>query len=345
MTDIAAVQIVDCAGSPDEIGAAHGESQRHTIAEVLDRWLRELAGGSEAIDRLLTGTHFVPTIKSWAPDLWRELEGLARGANQPFETMLAYNLMDEEWSFRSGRMGEAPGCTAIAIEGVGIGQTMDIPSVHDGSQIVLRMKPNDGPAQIVFTGAGMLALNGANADGVGVVVNNLSQNPASDSGLPVMFVVRSILARRSRADAVEFVKSVPHAIGQHYLICGPDGISSLEAAANGVFDVPLSSCYVHANHPLANDAVSADAGEMERLSNSHARADRARELATGGAQQSAIEHALEDSTAPISRSPAYGFMTFGGTSIAIGSPPDVRIAPGPPHLSSWSTISWEQANA
>jgi len=342
MVDVAIARIVECHGSPAAMGEMHGEATRDLIAETLDAWRTLISGRAPAefdpIARLLAETNFLPAIDRHAPDLLEEVRGIARGANQPFETMLVYNLMDEEWSFRTGRLG--PGCTAIAVEGVGIAQTMDIPSVHDGSQVALRLRPDHGSEQIVFTGVGMLGLNGANRDGVGVVVNNLAQLPASSTGLPVMFMLRSILGQKSAAEAGAFVKSVPHAIGQHYLIGDPDQIISLEAAANGVYEVPVAERYVHANHPLANPASRSEAADMERRSNTHARSNAAKSLVREGSDQRDIECALEDRTAPISCAKRDGSMTFGGTSIELTSEPRVRIAFGPPHEAPWTDIPW-----
>ena len=349
MTDLAVARVVTCSGSAGEIGEAHGEALRSLIGETLEHWKPMIAGGSasagDVIAAFLEATHFPAAIEQYAPQLMQELLGIARGANQSFETILAYNLMDEEWSFRTGRLSQMPGCTAVALKGIGIAQTMDIPSVHDGSQVALHISPVVGPEQIVFTAAGMLGLNGANHAGVGVVVNNLAQLPSSDRGLPVMFVMRSILTHTSVKAAAEFVRSVPHAVGQHYLIGGPDGIVSLEAAASGVQDVPVPAHYVHANHPLARADVRADAADMERASNTHARSDRATELVASAITQSDLEHLLEDRQAPISCAKREGFMTFGGTSIAFTAPPTVRVSYGPPHENAWNTIEWGTPNA
>jgi hypothetical protein len=186
----------------------------------------------------------------------------------------------------------------------------------------------------------MIGLNGANHDGVGVVVNNLAQCPSSRTGLPVSCVMREILEYPSAQSAAEWVNSVPHAIGQHYLIGDPSAVISLEAAANGVFSVAVSERYVHANHPLANSCTRPGTAEMEAASNSHARSDRAQELASDASSQRDVERILEDREAPISCERKTGFMTFGGTSIGLTVPPTVRVAPGPPHETPWSSILW-----
>jgi hypothetical protein len=133
---------------------------------------------------------------------------------------------------------------------------------------------------------------------------------------------------------------VPHAVGQHYLIGDPAEIISIEGAANGVYRVPVTERYVHANHPLANPAVSPDAPTMEELSNTHGRAARAEELARSARDQADLQRILEDQQAPISREPRNGVMTFGGTSIGLTSPPTMRVTGGPPHESHWVDIDW-----
>ena len=82
-----------------------------------------------------------------------------------------------------------------------LAQTMDIPDLHDGTQIVLRVRAGDAPETQVLAYAGMLGLTGANAAGVGVVVNNLEVLRSAPDGLPVVFVTRGILARERQADA------------------------------------------------------------------------------------------------------------------------------------------------
>ena len=342
-----ALATIQCSGNPFEIGLAHGRQARIQIATTVARWSELIAGNrddvSDYLARFLHATNIVPAIEKHAPDLLTDLRGIAEGAQLPFETILAYHLMDEEWSYRTGTLsGVVPGCTAVALADVGIGQTMDIPDIHDGTQVALHITPESGPEKIVFSVAGMLGLNGANRSGVGVVVNNLSQLPSAANGLPVIVVMRGILECESAARAAEWAESVPHAIGQHYLICDATEIVSVEAAANGVFRVPVPERYVHANHPLANPASATNAAEQEIRSNTRARADRATELIADARDQSSIETILEDRQAPISCARSHGFMTIGGTSIGIGAPPTVRITSGPPHESSWTSIDWNQ---
>lgn len=354
------LSVIDCAGSPREIGLAHGEACRDVIADGLGRWADAIeARRGEAADaylrRFLGGSGYLAMAEQLAPDLMTELRAIAEGADQPLDRILAYNLMDEEWTFSKEDTGlrpagQAPGCTSIALGTRVIAQTMDIPGVHDGTQVALRIRPDAGPDQIVFSAAGMIGLNGANAAGVGVVVNSLAQLLSSRDGLPVSLVVRGIVGRATAAEAAAFVEAAPHAIGQHYLIGDGTETISLEAAANpsaalgagSVRRVAVGERYVHANHPLADLERGPEADEMEHRSNTQARQHRAEALLGDGGGATAVEAVLADREAPISCSREHGWMTFGGTSITWDGDglPAVRIAPGPPHETAWETVGW-----
>jgi hypothetical protein len=342
--------VIEVAGSPVARGRVHGEALRDVIHETIGRWQAALAArhaiaADAYLAEFLANTHYLPAIERYTPALLDEVRGIAEGAELSFETALAYNLMDEEWAYGEARRARQPGCTvACLMPAAGapvVAQTMDIPSLYDGSQVAIRHRRDDGPDLVIFTGAGMLALNGANAPGIGVVVNNLSMLPASDRGLPVMFMIRGVLERTTLAEAAAFVAQTPHAIGQHYAIGGPDGIVGLEGAANGVKRSDAGTeRYVHANHPLANLEVVGDPSRQYRASTTFERHARASELIAEASDQAGIESLLEDTAAPISRAPKAGFMTFGGTSIACSVPPVVHITAGPPHEAPWTNVAF-----
>ncbi|HEX5500608.1 MAG TPA: C45 family peptidase, partial [Thermomicrobiales bacterium] len=201
--------VVDGAGGPRQIGRQHGEAARGLIAEGLGRWFAALerrhgAPAAAYIDQFLAETEFLPSVEAWTPELLEEIRGIAEGANQPFPALLAFNLLDEEWAYANDRERAAAGCSVIGIQPAPgrptlLGQTMDIPPLHDGCQIALRLAPDDRPSAVVLAYAGMIGLAGANEAGLGVVVNNLETLPASRRGLPVAFSLRRILGSSNLA--------------------------------------------------------------------------------------------------------------------------------------------------
>lgn len=347
-----ALRVVDAAGAPRDLGRAHGEDLREDIAGGLGRWLdrierRHGLDPDAYLTRFLAETDYLPAIRRWTPALLDEIEGIAEGAGQPFTRVFAFNLLDEEWEFDKRRAAQAPGCTVACLRDGGAGapvlaQTMDIPALHDGTQAALRLRSDDAPHAVVFTYAGMIGLNGCNADGVGAVVNNLEVLPSSPSGLPVACVFRGILACRTLADAASFVSSIPHATGQHYAIGGPDGIRAFEGWGNGVAAVPADGDrYLHANHPLAADDLRGDPERAYAGSRTRERYAHVAAHAPAASDRNGVQVLLSDATTPVSMANrGEGSMTFGAIAMELTVPPSVRIAPGPPHETAWQDVGW-----
>lgn len=345
-----AIRVVEAAGTPREAGRAHGEAARDLIAAGLDRWLARIGrdhpeGADAYLAGFLAATDFLPAVRRHTPDLLEEVAGVAEGAGQPFARILAFNLLDEEWEHDKATRLPSPGCTVVGLARDEAGtpvlaQTMDIPDLHDGTQIVLRVRAGDAPETQVLAYAGMLGLTGANAAGVGVVVNNLEVLRSAPDGLPVVFVTRGILARERLADAAAFVLGVPHATGQHYAVGDPGGVRAFEGWGGGVAEVPTGpGRYTHANHPLASDALRGDPEPAYRASRTRER-QAAVARPEAAATQAAVETLLEETAVPVSRDPAGGYMTFGAVSMALSRPPRLRVAAGPPHRAGWVDVGW-----
>src|SRR5690349_3825547 len=241
-TETGTIEVLRCSGAPAERGRQQGEGLRSLIEEGVGRWL-EAIGSRHGIDpdeyiaEFLRKTTYRTQIERWTPELLLEIHGIAAGSGQPLDRMLVYSMLDEEWRYSQTRAAaEAPGCTAVGVRAEDgrptlIGQTMDIPSLHDGTQVVVIHEEADAPTQAVFTAAGMIALMGVNSAGVGVVVNNLGMLPSARTGVPVTFIERKLLDTFSVEEASYALQAMPHAIGQHYLIGDPAQLVSFEADA------------------------------------------------------------------------------------------------------------------
>jgi isopenicillin-N N-acyltransferase-like protein len=348
----AELPIVTCAGSPGERGEQHGEAFRGLIAEGLGRWAESIASAhAVAADVYLRdfvhGTDFLPTIRRWTPGLLDEVEGIARGSAQPWPWIYAYNLLDEEWTWSRERTaaGSAPGCTVAGFAPEGgttlLAQTMDIPNIHDGTQAVLRIEPDDRPAALVFTHAGMAALTGCNEVGLAVVVNNLDMLPASRTGLPVAFVLRGILERRTLGEAVDFVSRVTHATGQHYGIAAPEGLASVEGWATGVaVNAESGPRLLHTNHPIYTDEVAGNAESRYERSRTRQRLEYLEREAGPYRDVLGLEELLSDRTVPVSLSAERPSMTFGAVVYECSQPARMWVAPGPPHEKTFRQVEW-----
>ena len=222
---------------------------------------------------------------------------------------------------------------------------MDLRTYLDGGQAIIRVAHPGAPRATVMTICGMVGLCGVNEDGVGVVVNTLWQLPSVADGLPVVCVMREILARRSLADAGAWIREPRHASGQHYLIGDPGGFASFEASATAVNEVPWagsSPAFIHTNHPLTRAQPSRIYPAEE---NSRGRYSTLCEIAAN--QPLTIDQvklALADrngshpiSVRPIETDPTSA-MTFASIVMELKRPPTVQLAGGPPCSNAYLSI-------
>jgi hypothetical protein len=343
--------VVTCTGTPGERGEQHGEALRALIAEGLGRWAESIASTHGVapdayIAGFVEGTDFLPAIRRWTPGLLDEIEGIARGSAQPWQWIFAHNLLDEEWTWASERKaGIPPGCTVTGFAPEGgtplLAQTMDVPNIHDGTQAVLRGEPEDSPAALIFTRAGMIGLTGCNENGLAVVVNNLDMLPASRSGLPVAFLIRGILERRTLADAVDFVSQVAHATGQHYGIAAPQGLASVEGWATGFAVGPESGTrLLHTNHPRYTDETVGDPESRYQRSRTRQRLDYLEREAGPSRDVLGLQELLSDCTVPVSLGAERPSMTFGAVVYESTVPARMWVTPGPPHMHAFRQVAW-----
>jgi isopenicillin-N N-acyltransferase like protein len=345
-------------GAPRERGRVHGEELRAEIRSGMERWKATLAAAlpipiDAYLDRFVAETTFLAAIEQLTPDLLAEVRGIGEGADIPFRDIYAYQLMDEEWFFRTDLLRERPAgaehCStlgALRSDGTALlAQNMDLPSYYDGTQTLLHLDGRTAETELmVLTPAGLIGTTGCNNRGVGVCVNTLGQLAHRRSGLPVAFVMRLLLESETAADAATTVQRVPHASGQNFMIAGPEELSDFECSAGGAAQYQAGARIIrHTNHPLAStDLAGEPAGDDDpALTNSRDRygvLERTIEDAADVTPALAQE-TLSECDVPVSRSAdrGGGWMTFGSLVMELSAEPVVHCAPGPPHLTAYAT--------
>jgi hypothetical protein len=257
------------------------------------------------------------------------MHGIAEAASLPRELVAAYNLMDEQWWYDLGRQQAEPGCSLVALHDNGstvLAQNMDLPSFMDGSQIVLRLSPPDGPRMLLLSSAGLIGLTGVNSAGVAICVNTLLMLRSNPNGLPVAAVVRHALAQDSAADARAVLESVAHASGQHYAVADRSGVSSFECSAGGCArsSEPGAARLTHTNHPLVS--TDFDYPSLELLERRGRVADSQRRLThlgnwlTSGGTSPDVLALLDEPDTPICirPTPDWRGQTFGSVMFRLG---------------------------
>ncbi len=361
--------VIELFGSPLERGRIYGEVARELINEIVESWREDLGkfgqnstttkslNADEYLTQFLSQTQYLNSIEQWAPQLLEEVKGIAEASGQTFDNIMGLQLMDEEWIFGCLRRLVRPAtkCTAFGAPsqagGVSYaGQNMDIGSWVDGKQVLLRIMPNvmpDGretPEALVFSMAGALGLNGFNAAGLGLTCNTLPQLTHSVEGLPVMFIVRSILGCSTIDQAEQFLRTIKHASGQNYILSSQGDMRCFECCGSSIVRyVPeeFEGRIFHTNGPL----VSTDFYDVPEWSITQTASSEARYASIcnrlGNVSQSltlddakAALSAHDDRDNPVSRNTNYegssvGF-TVGSSIYEIGPTLLYHFASGPP---------------
>ncbi|MEO0400383.1 MAG: C45 family peptidase [Pseudomonadota bacterium] len=258
-------------GPPLKRGRQHGEELRSSISKAVSIWRDRLERAAatrfeDYIDDFLSQTNFEAALNRVCPHLLEEVIGLSEGSGIPFKTILAYQLMDEEWWFRvyrkaDTRLSNIPeACTAIGFtcknqtETI-IAQNMDIGGM-ESFQAVLEIEGcEDAPNSWIFTYAGLIALTGVNSAGVASCTNTLYELNHSAAGMPVAFFHRLILECKTAKQAADILTCNVHASGQNYLFGDRHGVYSLECSAERYeyfWPTPNRALVYHTNHPLVN---------------------------------------------------------------------------------------------
>jgi isopenicillin-N N-acyltransferase like protein len=366
-------------GSPRNRGRIHGETLRVKIRELIGNWKDWLiaevkVSPDQYILELASETKFKTAIERWTPDLLEEVRGIAEGAAMDFTTIYAFQLLDEEWWFRQenrqGLQGQPRGCSSIGWLGDKnsasiVAQNMDLPDYLDGYQIVIHIKDDQSDVEsLIFSTAGLLALNGINNYSIGIVCNSLSQLNYSNSGLPVAYIHRGILEKKSYSDAKSFLEKIPHATGQNFILGSPTKIIDLECSADQVTEYSQSthsSSVGHTNHPFVNTnfhykpleenpqneypTVPTNIIDFDSKARFEVINQGLSEMELNGANLDTIKkifssHDCEANPVCRHSKPDSRWMTLGTSIMILDEHPQLHVCPGPPCSSRFSQFSF-----
>ncbi|MHB8054063.1 MAG: C45 family autoproteolytic acyltransferase/hydrolase [Candidatus Aminicenantales bacterium] len=352
------LRVVDLEGTPYQMGMIHGRTLKAEILELLKRWKKDLEQTYQIpaetfIRNFREKTDFQPAIDRWTPGLLDEVRGIADGAGVDFETIYAYQLLDEIWV-----MGDDFGlakCTSIAAgkrngNPAYIAQTLDIPVFYHGFPTILRFRDKQKKFEtLVYTIPGLIAASGLNSRSVAVCGNAVTPLAYSAKGLPVAFVVRGILRQESYAQAVKFLQDIPPAAPQNYVIGGPAEAASFERSARKMTAyLPFAGAAFtyHTNHPLINDDFNPRFLESLKSSGMTLEQYRAMCPRFNYLRQALIDNSVVldlDGLKTIFRNRASGINneeTYGCLIMVLGERPELHLAPGRPDEEPFQVLAF-----
>jgi isopenicillin-N N-acyltransferase like protein len=284
--------LIEVAGSHREIGRGFGEQLRDQVREYSDMWLSKAArrSGTSRDDLLNHVAGFVQTIDSWAPYLGDEIRGVAEGSG--IDEREAFSIQVRMELLFAGP--PPPSCTTFALTSERtatgatiVGQNVDLDAEVERFGVILKAKPDDSPAVMMYTSPGLVSYVGLNDAGL-AVHGNLLVSDGWRAGFPRYLITRVMLRERTVAAALEAGLKPPRASSRNLILGDASGdIADVELAVHG--EAVLRSddgMLVHANHFTAPELAGSD--RFIPRSSCH-REERMRELLTGATRPLSVE--------------------------------------------------------
>ncbi len=263
--------VIELKGSAYDRGYIHGRQLKTEIREVYLKWKDNIGSMTKddpniILAAFLKETNFELITRKYNPEILEELKGISDGSGQSYDDVFAFQLMDEFWVYLDKKFNASKHhCSSIGVPSrdshpAYIAQNMDLENFMNGYQVLLHIEATDEePEQYIVTCAGMIAFNGMNENGIALCLNTIMELQASPDGMPVAFIIRTLLKKQNGEDALSFLKSVKHASGQNFILGIADSVYDFEASTNQVVRfLPkngMNQLVYHTNHALVNHDV------------------------------------------------------------------------------------------
>lgn len=283
--------LVRTGGTPYAIGHDTGQQLRELLGEAVAAYRARFVA-QYGWDRVVALA--VPHLKianRVVPRRVEELRGMADGAGLDLATLFTMNGR-QEIAF-AAKSQEADGCTSVGVppEASANGHVLlahneDATPGWSGCTYVIHAEPDDAPAYLAFSYAGLLLHQGLNSAGIGSVGNALYFNDLRP-GVPKLLAYRDALEATYLEDAIRRVIRPERANGNNHVLASREGeIYDLEVsgAAHALHYIG-GKPWAHANHVV--DAAMREREEGDLL-NSRLRADRTGHLLARAADQGGV---------------------------------------------------------
>ena len=296
------IRVLPLSGTPYEMGYEHGRVYRDDIRRYTEERVK-LAGNGQWSGHVLTREELlaiaeacVPDHDKYAPDLMAELRGMADatdltlgellivgGFTDFVDTLYNYYRQPETASDR----WPIDDCTAFLVppsataDGTSFfGQTWDMHDTATEFVILLDIKPDDGPAALVFTTVGCVGQIGLNEHGICIGINNLL---GADGQIGVMwpFVVRKVLQQDNIEDALACITEAKLAGAHNFMLMDKHGRGyNIEAMSTRYHLTELTAeAIIHTNHcVIPHNHEIEQLREAASQASSEARLNRAADL-------------------------------------------------------------------
>ena len=247
------IRVIEACGTHREVGIEIG---RHCTAQIQERFAsrrNRLPVGATWEAMLEQSQLYLAASRPVYPQYLEELEGIAEGAQVPFEEVFL-SMCEELWDASAWR-----GCTDMAARGRAtvdgstlIAHTNDLMPHQEARLVILKIKAGDEPEYLGVTPGGIALSVGYNAAGISLTGNQLDSNDVR-LGVPRLLVVRAILGSRTLSEAMTHCLLPQRASSYNNVIADASGeVYSMEGSATDCEAIYIrEDVMAHANHYTA----------------------------------------------------------------------------------------------
>jgi isopenicillin-N N-acyltransferase-like protein len=274
--------VIECQGTPYEIGQQYGEGCRDSLQKSLEINFGLLCGGYNISRGELTATaaKYLPNVTNFDPDLIEFIKGQAEGAGLNFAEAFALRCTLEIGPYYPQLSAL---CTSFAATGEAtadgqtiLGQNIDW---YPGFPIdLLRIKQADGLVQLVLSLGGFAEYTLSSA-GFGMCANSTLTPPDNYRlHLPLACYLPKAMRQKTIGDALGVFCQAARGAGYYHLASAEGDIVGIES----VFDdfnilYPEKDILVHSNHYLTDRFKKGDLAYLG-IPDSYLRVQRMRQL-------------------------------------------------------------------
>jgi isopenicillin-N N-acyltransferase-like protein len=228
---------------------------------------------------LQQSAHYLEFSRQVYPQYVEELEGIAEGANAPFEEVYL-SMCEELWEVAAWR-----GCTDMAARGRAtqdgstlIAHTNDLLPRAEEHLVLLKVQAGDEPEFLGISSGGIAISAGFNAAGISLTGNQLDNNDIRP-GVPRLLVVRAILASPHLSEAMDHCLLPQRASSYNNVLADANGeVYSMEGSATDCEPIYIEDdILAHTNHYLSQSTRKFEA-DRNSIGNSVLRYNRAMRL-------------------------------------------------------------------
>ena len=275
-----AIPMIEARGSHREVGRQIGQQCQLQIQETLANLRHELPTGVTWDAMLHQSRLYLEFSAEVYPQYIEELEGIAEGADVPFDEVFL-SMCEELWESTSWQRG----CTDMAARGRAtvdgstlIAHTNDLLPEAEKNLVLLKIQAGDEPEFLGISSGGIAISAGYNAAGVSLTGNQVDNNDIRP-GVPRLLVVRALLSSSHLSEALDHCLLPQRASSYNNVVGDTSGeVYSMEGSATDCEPIYIENdILAHANHYISPSMRRFEA-DRNSIGNSILRYNRAMRL-------------------------------------------------------------------